>query len=178
MKAVRTIESIISIASELASLANTFRVMEERLKKGYLENRFDHVPPQYFPKFGTQAYLFLALLADGNPHGVWEILIWTGSTAGIRSALQLLTNPTETDHTGYFWLIINENAGTGKPARYRLSERHLSGCALDDAHARLEAERQYLQRRHKVARKGVKNAARVAEEIARFEQENPDIKVL
>ena len=177
MKLIRTMQSILSLVSELARLADSFREMEERLKPGYLENQFDYVMPVNIPKFGTQAYLLLALLADGKPHGVWEILIWTGSTSGIRSALQLLTNPTSTGQTGYFWLIVNENEGTGKPAIYRLSELHLAGCTLKDAKARTEAERQYLQRRKNVAKKGVVNAAKVVEEIARFEQEHPGHKV-
>jgi hypothetical protein len=178
MNAIRTIQHILKQTNELANLADSFKQMEERLRPGYLEKCFPHIHPKYFPKFSTQGYLFLALLSDKKAHGVWELLIWTGSTAGIRSALQLLTNSIDTNRNGYHWHIINDNDGTSKPASYRLSELHFSGCKLDDAKARVIAEKQYLKRRKEIAIEGVHNAPKVAEEIATFEHENPHIKVL
>lgn len=166
------IQDMSSLFNHLSERYQQLSELSGRMKPGYLEGIFRHVPARDIPKHGTKAYRALALLSDGLPHDVWELWLWLASPAGPRSAIQALTN--ERKGGGYLWLI--ENINDSGPAVYQLAALHLEGTPEADARARLLARKRWLERSENLADSEARRRPEIKEKKARFLSDHPEFR--
>lgn len=124
-----------------------------------------HVPREFLPRLGTQAYQVLNLLSDGLVHPYSDLLDLLAYDP--RSPLQELRG-----EKGGFWMISRLSGDpSSKRGAYQLDSRHLSGCKLDDSQARQERKRQFLEDSKTQAER---EAARLPNAIGRLSEIRPN----
>lgn len=110
------------------------------------------------------AYQLLKLLADGQLHSREEITQLFGEPW--RSYLQNLRG----DRFDY-WLIHSVKQDQSKTTFLQLDPRHLSGCAKQDAAARLERRKQLKHDSYKEAQQGQARLPKAFIELQEAEKE-------
>jgi hypothetical protein len=117
-------------------------------------------PCSSIPKLGTQAYIVLAMLVEGN-HKTSALSIGLGGKSP-RSSLQSLMNE---DYE--CWNIINDGVAGSNEGSYRLDPRHLSDDPELDKQARKERFLTLLKEKKDRNQKG---ADRLCESIEVWEE--------
>ncbi len=128
-------------------------------------------PAAAYPRKNSRPRLLLTLLLDGQE--VPDAELYRKLGRNFRSAIQRLAGDR------YSWRIINVLDDEGVISARKLDPRHLTGCPIDDARARLERLNELKAKSHQQAMRERQRTARSAlelqhakERLVRFEQEN------